>query len=270
MRTLIAALLLVPSALAHEADAVDLSRARLAASPLAIAAKLVSTSVEERRAGLGSLGFDPAGELLGFHVAVYWEQLDDDPEEEVVLALEVAGTVSVFVADQQQQAEWWRVARFVNGFRDRCTIASTLAFKETRKAGIRDLLIRLSGGGTDIVSTELTIYQLREGTVRPVFRIVEDASYRVMGRQASDVMTHERVSLAFVNDSGAANPLIVADRAKEQWKVSDKDFLGLPGRRTLSQDCSVYQWNEPLGKFSFDSVLTRRICGLRRPLLELR
>lgn len=269
MRTLIGALLLIPSALAQAEDAVDLSRARLAASPLAIAAKLVSTSVEERRAGLGHLGFEPGDEPPGFHVAVYREQLDEDPAEEIVLALEVAGTVNVFVADQQQ-GEWWRVARFVNGFRDGCTIAGTLAFKETRKAGIRDLLIRLSGGGTDIVSTDLTIYQLREGTVRRLFHVVEDASYRVMGRQASDVMTHERVSLAFMKDSGAANPLIVADRTKEQWKVSDKDFLGLPGRRTSSQDCGVYQWDERLGKFSFDGVLTRRICGLRRPLLELR
>ncbi|MCX6592981.1 MAG: hypothetical protein NTZ56_15790 [Acidobacteria bacterium] len=269
MRTLIAAFLLVPSALAQSDDSADLGRVRLAASPLAIAAKLVSSSVQERQAGLRQLGFDPGEEPPGLRVAVHWEQLDQDPEEEVVLALEVAGTVNVFVVDQHQ-GEWWRVARFANGFRDGCTLDGTLAFKQTRKDGIRDILIRTSGGGTDIVSTNLTIYQLREGTVRRLFHVVEDASYRVMGRQTSDVMTHEHVSLAFVNDSGTANPLIVADRTKEQWKASDKDFLGLPGRRTLSQECSVYRWSEPLGKFSFDGVLTRRICGFRKPLSELR
>jgi len=260
----VALLFVLQGGLAQTADEPDLRRALVEESPAKIAALIASPNPRQCRMGLASLGlhipeYDPC---FVSHAQLFLQNLDEDDELEAVLRIRQGEMEAVIVLDIQD-GSWWRIGHFIRVFRFDTDADMTLELKSIISDRCYDLLIRDSGGGTDISETHLSMYRLRQGRLQRVFRISESARYRVVGGSSRVNVILERAWLTYPSREISGIPLIVADRTRVPIGRTT-EFNPERELRFATSECTVYRWDEQGQVFTPDSGEFRRYCPKRR------
>src|SRR5437868_1028861 len=89
-------------------------------------------------------------------VRIHRVQLDEDPELEVVVQFIIPGQGVIGRVLDQNGGAWREVGKFGSWWRFEPTDAEKfLEFRETVTAGIKDIVVRYRGGGTEVSGTTL-------------------------------------------------------------------------------------------------------------------
>jgi hypothetical protein len=197
-------------------------------------------------------------------VRLYFENLDEDPELESVLALEKGGVAIAFVFDWKGGA-WWEIGRFTDGWRNIGDLDRLVTFRDIVTLGRSELIIRDSGRGTGLSDARLSIYRLRRGELRLVFQTRERARYQVVGL-GSPAVTMEQAWLSYPETKPGESPVIVVDRAAVNLRApSERNAERLLRRAKIT--CGVYRWEERREEFVVADPLKSRFCdGTPSPL----
>ena len=158
--------------------------------PFHILLALAVVSPEARVAQLRSEGASD--------IRVHRVQLDADAPLEVVLQFIAPAPAGAHCAEVWDEGGggWHTVGKFDSWFEFQPKDADRfLEFRETVEAGVRDMIVRRKGGGTEVSGTTLRIHRLRNGTMAEVLSISEEET--AMEHPSGDVyVTKARVTFA--------------------------------------------------------------------------
>ncbi|MGH9722650.1 MAG: hypothetical protein ACRD8O_20770 [Bryobacteraceae bacterium] len=238
---------------------VDLEPRRVESDPLTVFGYLQSSLPTQIQRGYALLGFNaplidaqfpPLADLR-------YVQLDEDRELEVVLTFQQRGVVITSILDKQENV-WWRTGQFTNGWRNLGYTDQFVEIKDVIEAGRSELLVRRSGGGTDISETNLVMYRLRSGRLRPVFQTREVARYRVVGSPVPGT-TLERVFLDYPDRVEAGAAILVVDRMSI---TSPNPPLNIDGvlRHKGNSVCEAFHWDRAKYEFVQNASATEAFC----------
>jgi hypothetical protein len=249
-------------------DGADLQRTRMESDPVTILEQLQSPIAAERKTGFGSLGFKATDDDVKFPpvARLLFENLDEDDDLEAVLGFEQTGAAIVIVMDRAE-GSWWKVGQFTNAWRSSGDLDETVQVRDVIENGRSEIMIRDSGGGTDIAETHLSIYRLQSGRLHRVFRVSEESRYRVVGAQDPETATYERAWLSYPDREEAGAPMIVVDRTKTVIGPTpelnpDRQLRVAPGV------CEVYRWNGEQEGFVADSSAASTLCATQAPAVK--
>ena len=241
-------------------EGVVFERVRVLSDPLAVLRQLESAAPADRTQGFRLLGFNPAnGDVpLPPLASISFENLDDDSDLEVLLAVKVVGGSIIFVMDMSQ-GSWWIIGRFTNGLRNDADGGRVVELRSLVDIGRSEIIVRETDGGTDISETHLSIYRVQSGKLRRVFRTVERARYRVVGVQPAGTFTVEHAWLSYPDRSEVGSSIIVIDRVKIVTGVR-RNLLPERRVRMTPGTCEVYRWTEDRQEFIVYPYGLRRFC----------
>lgn len=107
-------------------------------------------------------------------IRIYRVQLDTDSALEVVLQFIIPSQGVIGRVLDQDGGGWQVVGKFNSWWRFEAADAeSFLEFRETVTPGVKDVIVRHRGGGTEISGTTLDIYRLRNGVLELVLSVME-------------------------------------------------------------------------------------------------
>lgn len=251
----------IPQPEQESTNGVNLVESVVNLAPPIIVAKLLDSSRSERRFAFKALGYDldesdvRVPPPLQFHNV----NLDEDEDQEAVLAFRQMGVSTALVFDRRGDS-WWKVGTFTNGFRNQGGWDTFFQLRSIVDSGRYDLVVRISGGGTDFVETEYMIYRLRRGHLISVLGVIEEARYRVVGGRSSQAQ-YERAVISFITREDSDPDLIVIDFFQMPLAQLPAFSLERLVSRRAPDTCVVYVWNERVFGFSEDPKLVSRFCA---------
>lgn len=169
-------------------------------------------------------------------IQVHRAQLDADAPLEAVIQYQLPDSGVHAIVLDSHGSEWREAGKFNSWWNYIKTDSERfLEFRETAEKGVKDLIVRTRGGGTEEARTTLEIYRLRDGAMVNVLTVTESLS--AMEHPSGDVFT---TTARFTYAIGR-----VTVRATRN-----------PGNR---QTCKSSVWNA--ARFRFDEESKPSTCG---------
>ena len=151
------------------------ARHRVLASPATIFNNLLNPST--RRLAYQQLGanpndFDPSEHVDD--VRLLMVNLDDDEELEAILIYTIRMHVTRAIVLDKGSDGWWQIGEFDAWWHWTPKYAEQLiSLEEIVWPGRKDIVVRVTSGGTDVVRTDLSVYRVYRGKLYRVFTVAE-------------------------------------------------------------------------------------------------
>ena len=229
---------------------------RVADEPGRIFQKLMSGSEEERKEAKRALRWDGAQFPKPFDGRLLLVNLDSDEEQEVILILSASFLGTVALVFDHREDGWWQVGSFGYSWHWNANQAERfIELREIVSYGRKDILVRITEGGTGIAETTLSIYRLSKGRLYRAFRTMEDGYRYVYG---SGITVSDKRTIEYPESDSDARFLLVHHVSRTE---PDEPSRSNPVREKKS--CSVYRWEAREFTFKLDGGSGRKLCGGR-------
>ena len=163
-------------------------------------------------------------------IQVHRAQLDGDAPLEVVIQYELPDSGVHAIVLDSHGSEWREAGKFNSWWNfTPADSGNFLEFRETVETGVKDLIVRTRGGGTEESGTTLEIFRFRDGAMVNVLTLTESLS--AMEHPSGDVLT---TTAEFTYGPGRVTAKLTTN----------------PGNR---QTCRSYIWNAVRFRFDEDS-----------------
>lgn len=247
---------------------------RIAVDPASAFNDLFSPSLETRQRAFHQLGItsrDHTTEPSELDDGrMYRVNIDDDKDLEVVLLLDLGfseGT-RVLVFDRSQ-SQWRCIGEFTEWYMwDSGKAEAMLSLREIVDYGTKDLLIRTSGGGTDIaIARDLDIYRMFNGRLYKVFSCNEEFEHRIIGGPGSGSFVNERHTLHFAEKTESGGIYIVDEQTRTRLPDAPLLTRARIAATAHAVGCSAYRWDAVKFMFVVDQSAYATYCDpvTRRP-----
>ena len=108
---------------------------------------------------------------------VHRVQLDADPSLEVVLQCIIPGQGVIGRVLDHDNGVWRMIGKFNSWWRfEPADAGRFLEFRETVATGVKDIIVRYRGGGTEVSGTTVEIHRLRDGNLVNVLSVNEETT----------------------------------------------------------------------------------------------
>ena len=162
-------------------------------------------------------------------------QLDEDPQLEVVIQFIIPAQGVMGRVLDQDGGQWREVGRFGSWWRfEDADAEKFLEFRETVVSGIKDVVVRYRGGGTEVSGTTLEVHRLRKGVLVNVLSVKEQET--AMEHPSGDVF---EISAQLTFAPGRIDTVTTRN----------------PGNK---KTCVTYTWNE--SRFRFEESSAQNDC----------
>ena len=106
---------------------------------------------------------------------VHRVQLDADSSLEVVIQCIIPGQGVIGRVLDHHNGVWRMIGKFGSWWRfEPADAVRFLEFRETVATGVKDIIVRHRGGGTEVSGTTVEVYRLRNGNLVNVFSVSEE------------------------------------------------------------------------------------------------
>jgi hypothetical protein len=239
-------------------------RFRVAEDPSVIFQGLISPSSVRRRHAILQLGWkeqekfaeDPT--LIG-DARFYRVNLDDDPEMEAILMLNVGSHNTEVLVFKRSEGRWWCVGVFSLWYMWTSDDAGRmLELRNIVDFDNKDIVVRLTAGGTDIQKEiELSIYRLCRGRLYRTFELTEEFALRKFPSPGAMMIEDDRHFISYPEPKQGEDPYIVVHRSTQSVPASEWDVIE---RLPTIVDCVPYRWNPVKYLFIADRSASPRFC----------
>jgi hypothetical protein len=234
-------------------------RVQVADDPLVIFQNLIGSSSANRRRAISQLGWkddEKFAEDPSFisDARFYRVNLDDDPEMEAILKLKVGFYETRVLIFRKTMGQWWRIGEFSLTYMWVANEAEDmLELRDIVGLGYKDIVIRLTAGGTDIQKAiVLSIYRLYKGPLYRTFETTEEFAVRRL-----TMIDDERNRIYYPEPEQDKDTYIVVRNSKQFIPESDWGVVEFPPKVI---DCIPYRWDPAKYLFVVDRSATGKFC----------
>jgi len=184
--------------------------------------------------------------------------LDDDPEMEAVLTLQVGRDRTQILIFKKSEGQWWRIGDFLLWYMWTANAAERiLELRNIVDFDHKDIVIRLTAGGSDIQKEiELTMYRLYRGRLYRTFETTEEFALRRFP-EAGEMIEDERNDIYYPEQEQGKDAYIVVRRSKEMIPAAE---WGIVERSRKVIGCTPYRWDPIKYLFVADRSASVRFC----------
>lgn len=238
---------------------------RVSEDPLTAFQKLIGSSSEQRCQAIFELGWtgdEKFAEDRSFvrNARFYRVNLDDDPEYEAIMTVDIGFPLSTrALIFKRSRNQWLRVGNFVLDYMWGPDQAERmLELRNIVDFEYKDIIIRLTGGGTDIQkAVQLSIYRLYQGRLYRTFQTTEEFAVRRFPGPGVMMIEDEVHRLDYPDLDQAKGAFIVLHGSKTLVRASEWGILEPQPNRI---DCLPYRWEPSRYTFVEDQNAAARLC----------
>lgn len=234
-------------------------RERLNASPEEIVRWLLSGDTQQTQKAAHVLGWesDRSNGLQIHSVRLHATNLDDDEDLEYVLGIDIGGRMTAAVVFDRSDESWWRIGEFTYHWHWSGSYAARqVEFGSFSNYDGQDLIIRERAGGTDVATTQTSLYRMHDTRLYRIFRFTEESWSVMMDIAEAGSEVQVRRTLYSVDDTGSKPRTIALAQTK---RVAAARANTKP---SLSRSCQIYRWDAETLSFRRDAESDARLCAL--------
>jgi hypothetical protein len=239
-------------------------RVRVMEDPMVLFQNLIGSSSANRRRALLDLGWKEEAKfaedpnVIG-DARFYRVHLDDDPEMEAVLKLQVGRDGTRLLIFKRSEGQWWRIGDFLLWYMWTANDADRmLELRNIVDFDHQDIIIRLTAGGSDIQKeTELNMYRLYKGRLYRTFETTEEFALRRFSEPGAEMIEDERNDIYYPEPEQGKDAYFVVRRSKQTMPSSEWGILERP-RKIV--DCVPYRWDPIKYLFVADRSASSNFC----------
>lgn len=189
----------------------------------------------------------------------YRVNLDDDPEMEAILMLNVGYRDTSVLIFKKSEARWWCVGVFSLWYMWTSDDAGRmLELRSIVDFDSKDIVIRTTAGGSDIQKEiELNIYRLYRGRLYRTFGLTEEFALRKFPSVEAMMIDDDRHLISYPEPKQGEDRYIVVRRSRQSVPASEWDVVERPPKII---DCVPYRWNPVKYLFIADRSASPRFC----------